>query len=135
MTFPNIWGRIGETIDRMADTVAYAASQNAGGSMTVEPDKVDEIARFFRDKAQILNDRSLDVQDMGALEQAGGDPVSKGSTNAYGKVVLSEGDGYFASYRELAKVLQDAADALEQGARQWRVDDDNAATSFGGGKS
>ncbi|GAB3678100.1 hypothetical protein [Saccharopolyspora tripterygii] len=135
MTFPNIWGKIGETVDRMADTVAYAASQNAGGAMTVDPDQVDEIAGFFREKAQILNDRAYDVQDMGTIEAAGGDPVSTGSANAYGQVVTSEGDGYFTSYRELATVLLDAAHALEQGARQWRVDDDNAATSFGGGKS
>lgn len=132
--FPNVWGQITETIDRMQDNIALANAQNAGGAMNVEPDKADEIAAFFRDKATMLLDRSQDVMDLANIEPVGGDPVSTGSAEVYAKVAQGQGNGYSENYLALAKVLNNAADALEENARQWRLDDQNSADSFGGGR-
>ena len=131
----SFFGSLYETVDRVVDTMALADAQNSVGSMTVDPDKVDEIAAFFREKSKMLYDRSMDVQELANVKTPGRDPVSLGSTKVFGTVGSGDGSGYVENYLKLAQVLEDAAAALEGNTRQWRVNDQDSADSFGGGKA
>lgn len=130
MTFPNVWGQIAETVDRIADKQAYAAMQAAGGSMRIQPDKVDEIARFFDDEADKLENREVDVTMLAEVQAPGTDPVSTNAATTYGKVGAGAPNAYMENYSKLAVVFRDAANALRQSAQQVRSDDDTAALSF-----
>lgn len=130
MTFPNVWGRIAETVDRMADNAAYAASQSAGGSMRIQPEKVDELARFFEDEALMMEKREAKIAMLADVPAPGTDPVSTSATTIYGQVGAGDKTAYMENYRQLATVFKDAATALRQSAQQVRTDDDTAALSF-----
>lgn len=129
--FPNVWGQIAETVDRMADNAAYAASQGAGGTMQIQPDKVDEIARFFRDEAAKLEDREADLMELANVQPPGTDPVSTEAAAKYGQVASGDPRAYMHNYAALTRVFKDAADALSNSARQVRTDDDTAAHGIG----
>ncbi|MEB3367538.1 PE domain-containing protein [Saccharopolyspora mangrovi] len=128
--FPNVWGQIGETVDRIADKTAYAASQAAGGSMRIQPEKVDELARFFDDEADRLENREADITFLAEVPAAGTDPVSTGAATTFGQVGAGAPNAYMENYSKLAVVFRDAANALRQSAQQVRTDDDTASLSF-----
>lgn len=130
MTFPNIWGQIGETITNIGEKAAYAQAQSAGGSMRIQPDKVDELARFFDDEALEMERREGKIAMLADVPPPGLDPVSTGSTEIYGKVGAGNPNAYAENYQELAKVFRNAALALRASAQQVRTDDDTASLSF-----
>lgn len=130
MTFPNFWGQITETVDRIADNVAYAAAQDAGGSMRIEPDKVDELARFFEEEAEKMEMREQDVALLADVPAPGVDPVSTGAVATYAKVAVGSPTAYMENYQQLATVFKDAANALRESSRQVRTDDDTSAHSI-----
>ncbi|TDC87337.1 PE domain-containing protein [Saccharopolyspora aridisoli] len=125
--FPNVWGQITETVDRIADKQAYAASQSAGGSMQIDPDKVDEIARFFADEADKMEAREVDMMELANVQAPGADPVSTDAAAKYGQVAAGDPRAYMHNYAALTKVFREAAEALSSSARQTRTDDDTAA--------
>ncbi len=128
--FPNIWGQITETVDRIADNAAYAAWQSAGGSMRIQPEKVDELARFFDDEALAMENRELEIAMLADVPAPGTDPVSTNATVVYGQVGAGDKTAYMENYRELAKVFRNSAIALRESAQQVRTDDDTASLSF-----
>lgn len=128
--FPNVWGQIAQTVGNMADKAAYAASQAAGGSMRIQPDKVDEIARFFDDEAEKMEAREVDLMRLGEVSAGGGDPVSTKAATVYGQIGAGGPTAYMENYAKLARVFRDAATALRQSAQQVRTDDDTASLSF-----
>lgn len=128
--FPNIWGQITETVDRMADNAAYAASQAAGGSMRIQPERVDELARFFEDEASAMEIREAKIGMLAEVSAPGTDPVSQNATVVYGQVGAGDKTAYMENYKELAKVFKNAAIALRESAQQVRTDDDTASLSF-----
>ncbi|MDI2027393.1 PE domain-containing protein [Saccharopolyspora sp. TS4A08] len=130
MTFPNIWGQIGETITNIGEKAAYAQAQAAGGSMRIQPDKVDELARFFDDEAEKLENREADITMLAEVPAPGSDPVSTGSATTFGQVGAGGPNAYMENYAKLAVVFRDAANALRQSAQQVRTDDDTASLSF-----
>jgi hypothetical protein len=131
----SFFGNLYEVVDRVVDKANLAKAQDSVGSMTVDPDKVDEIAAFFREKSKMLFDRAMDVQELANVKTPGRDPVSLGSTKVFGAVGSGDGSGYVENYLKLAQVLEDAAAALEGNTRQWRTNDQDSADSFGGGKA
>ncbi|MEV4729038.1 hypothetical protein [Saccharopolyspora sp. NPDC049426] len=131
MTFPNsFWGTIGETFDRMADKAALAASQSAGGSMRIEPDKVDELASFFEAEALAMERREQEVYELSQVPTAGKDPVSVRSASTYGQVADGDEQAYLNNYRKLASVFKDTAANLRASATQTRTNDQDSADSF-----
>lgn len=130
MTFPNVWGKIGETVDRMADNAALAGAQSAGGTMYIEPDKVDEVAAFFRHEAQAMRDRSGDIFDLGMIEPPGTDPVSTKAATALGQVAQGGPAAYMENYEKLAELFDNVAANLTGTAKQVRTTDDDSAASL-----
>lgn len=128
--FPNVFAQVGETISRIADTQAYAAAQAAGGSMRIQPEKVDELARFFEDEAKEMEARERQLGRLADVPSAGSDPVSTNATPIYGQVASGGPTAYAENYHKLATVFKDAATALRASAKQVRSDDDTASLSF-----
>ncbi|MEU5845466.1 hypothetical protein [Saccharopolyspora shandongensis] len=126
-------GAFASTTARAADKAAFARSQDAGGMMRVDPDKVDEVARFFEDEAQAMQDRVLDIQQLASVEPPGLDPVSSQAAPVYSQVAAGSGSGYMENYLGLAEVFAQTAANLRASAQQTRTDDQNAADSFRGG--
>lgn len=125
--FPNVWGQIAETVDRMADKAALAQAQSAGGAMRIEPDQVDEVARFFEDEARAMEARQREVNYLSRVKAPGKDPVSIQAANKYGQVGAGNDQAYADNYLKLAKVFKDTAANLRASAQQTRTDDQNSA--------
>ncbi|TDD85663.1 hypothetical protein E1202_20470 [Saccharopolyspora karakumensis] len=130
MTFPNIWSGLVETVDRMADKAALAQSQSAGGSMRIEPDKVDELASFFEAEALAMEAREADVFELATVPTAGKDPVSVSAASTYGQVAEGDEQAYLTNYRKLARVFKDTAANLRASATQTRTNDQDSADSL-----
>ena len=122
-----------ETLQRASAKAELAKTLQAGATMLVDPDKVDELARFFDDEAQKLFDRSGDVQELADIEPWGSDPVSTQAAPAYAQVGSGGGTGYMENYLKLAEVFRKTAKDLTDSAKQVRTNDQNAADGFGGG--
>jgi hypothetical protein len=110
-----------------------AHAMTAGTTMRVDPAEVDALAKFFEDEAQGLEDRAFDVQELGAVEPPGSDPVSTKAAPVYGQVGAGSDRAYFENYMMLARVFRDTAANLRASAQQTRTDEQNAESNFRGG--
>ncbi|SDJ95865.1 hypothetical protein SAMN04487820_103158 [Actinopolyspora mzabensis] len=119
--------RIKERASTKAE-LAQAISDNT--RMVVDPDEVDALAGFFEEKAQELEERSVDVQNLGMVPAPGTDPVSTGAASIHGEVASGDDRSYMPNYLKLAKVFNDTAASLRSSAEQTRTDDANAADNF-----
>lgn len=128
--FPNMWGKLTETMDRMADTAALASAQNAGGRMYIEPEKVDEVANFFIQEAATLRGRAQDVFDLSQIDPPGTDDVSTQSADKYGQVAAGGANSYRDAYNDLANYLESTGNELRASAKQTRTNDQDSADSL-----
>ncbi|WP_433869386.1 hypothetical protein [Saccharopolyspora sp. CA-218241] len=124
--------QVGRIVAGAARKAELASAINAGSAMRVEPDQVDELARFFESKATEMNDRSYDVQMLAYVSAPGTDPVSSQVVDAYGKVGAGDSNAYYENYIKLAEVFTNTAANLRASAAQVRTNDQDAADSFGG---
>lgn len=118
-----------ERADKKAE---LAQSMSAGTQMRVDPAEADNLAQFFEDEAQGLDDRSYDVQELSLVSAPGGDPVSSGVAQAYGQVAAGDARAYFDNYMKLAQVFRDTANSLRAFAKQTRTDDQDSADALKG---
>ncbi|MEV5542291.1 hypothetical protein AB0L13_36245 [Saccharopolyspora shandongensis] len=126
-------GALASTLARAADKATLAQSQSTDGSMRIDLDKVDELARFFDDEAQKMLDRADAVRDLSLVDPAGGDPVSTQTAPIYSQVASGGGSGYLENYLQLADLFAQTSATLRENTKQTRLDDQNSADSFGGG--
>lgn len=118
-----------ERADKKAE---LAQSMSSGTQMRVDPAEVEDLARFFDDEAQGLEDRLIDVQGLGQVEAPGTDPVSTGAASAYGKVGAGDDRAYTENYLKLIDVFKKTSESLRASAKQTRTDDQDAADAFKG---
>lgn len=128
--FPNIWGQISETVDRMADNAALAAAQGAGGKMYIEPERVDEAASFFLDESKSLRRRVREINYLAQVKAPGTDDVSTQLAKTYGQVAAGGAQSYKDAYEALADYLEDVGNKLHASARQTRTNDQDSADSL-----
>ncbi|MER7014144.1 hypothetical protein ABT324_22210 [Saccharopolyspora sp. NPDC000359] len=126
-------GAIAESFARAESKAALAQSQAAGGSMMIDPDQVDNLARFFREEAQNMLDRRDAVAELALVNPAGGDPVSTQVAPVYSQVAAGGGGGYLENYEKLAEFFFATAEKLTESAGLQRTNDQNSAESIGGG--
>lgn len=130
MTFPNMWGKLAGTIDRMADNAALAAAQGAGGKMYIEPEKVEEAADFFLQEAETLRGRQREISYLAQVKSPGTDDVSKQLAKKYGQVAAGGAESYKDAYTDLANYLESVGNQLRASVRQNRTNDQDAADSL-----
>ncbi|MEU6261611.1 hypothetical protein [Saccharopolyspora shandongensis] len=123
-------GALASTLARAADKAALAQLQQAGGSMAIDPDKIDEIARFFEDEAREMRARQADLYKLATIEPPGTDPVSTQAAEKYGQVGAGDERAYLDNYLQLADYFDGTAAKLRASTKQARTDDQNAADSF-----
>ncbi|MER7014147.1 hypothetical protein ABT324_22225 [Saccharopolyspora sp. NPDC000359] len=99
-------------------------------SMRVDPERAEDLVRFFEDKVREMHERFDRARKLGNVKPSSQDPVSVQAAESYGLVGRGDEFSYFANYRKLARVLQDTADTLRSNVRQTRDDDENAAEGF-----
>jgi hypothetical protein len=128
--FPNIWGQISETVDRMADNAALAAVQGAGGRMYIEPERVEEAAAFFLHEAEMLRSRGREINYLAQVDPPGSDDVSTQLADKYGQVASGGGQSYKDAYNALGDYLADVGNKLRASAQQTRTNDQDAADSL-----
>ena len=116
--------------DRANAKQQLAQAQSAGTSMRVDPEHVDDLAKFFDREAEALEQREFDVLLLNAVEPPGADPVSQGATNIFAQVAAGGGSGYYENYMKLAQVFRDTANSLRDSAKQSRTSDQDAADNF-----
>ncbi|GAA4618370.1 hypothetical protein [Saccharopolyspora hordei] len=132
---PGFTGFVGDAVNLMTramDNAALAQAQSAVGSMRVEPDKVDELGRFFDDEARALEKEAEKLQEVAFTSPPGSDPVSTQATMAYNQVAAGDDRSAYENLMKLAALFKKASLDLHDSARQNRLDDQNAADSFGG---
>ncbi|MGW3472398.1 hypothetical protein ACWDKQ_28905 [Saccharopolyspora sp. NPDC000995] len=125
-------GAFATTAARAADKAALAQSQAAHGSMRIDPDKVDELARFFNDEAKALEKQARKVQELAYLSPPGDDPVSVRATEKYGLVAAGDDRACYENLMTLAQFFGKTAEKLHNNASDTRTNDQNSAESFGG---
>ncbi len=126
-------GAFVSTVARAADKTALATSQSTYGSMQIDLDKVDEIARFFEDEARGLRERQADIYNLSTITAPGTDPVSVQATEKYGLVAAGDESAYLENYLKLAEMFDKTAENLRASIKQSRTDQENAADAFRGG--
>ncbi|NHD15561.1 MULTISPECIES: hypothetical protein [Actinopolyspora] len=122
--------RIGERANTKAE---LAQSLSSNTRMVVDPDEVDDLAKFFEDEADKLESRSLEVRELANVSPPGTDPVSTGAASKHGQVGAGDDQAYYENYVKLAQVFKSTAESLRSSAKQTRIDDENAADSFNRG--
>lgn len=125
-------GKMMNAVSRASDNAALAAAQQADGTMRVDPDQVDKLAKFFRDEAEALRVRRRDITELGTVDPPGTDPVSTQASEKYGQVASGNPQAYLDNYLKLADAFDDTAQNLESSVQQWRTNDDDAAAGMGG---
>lgn len=109
-----------------------AGAQSAGTSLRVDPEHVEDLARFFEEEAQALVDRESQMVALTNIASPGTDPVSQGVARVYGQIAAGDDQAYYENYRKLATVLRDTARSLRDSAKQTRTSDQDAADQFKG---
>ena len=131
---PTTQGQDAQAINAVQDRAnakqQLAQAQSAGTSMRVDPEHVDDLAKFFDREAEALEQREFDVLLLNAVEPPGADPVSQGATNIFAQVAAGGGSGYYENYMKLAQVFRDTANSLRDSAKQSRTSDQDAADNF-----
>ncbi|MEV0054189.1 hypothetical protein AB0H34_27245 [Saccharopolyspora shandongensis] len=126
-------GNVMNVVSRATDNAAFAAAQQANGTMRIDLDQLDKIVTFFEDEARELRERRADIADLSVVEPPGGDPVSAQVAEKYALVASGNAQAYLDNYLQLAVVLEETAENLKASVRQTRTDQQNAAEAFGGG--
>ncbi|ASU77148.1 hypothetical protein CDG81_01120 [Actinopolyspora erythraea] len=116
--------------ERANDKAQLAEARGEDTRMVVDPEEVDALASFFEGKAEELQDRVDDIQQLGSVPAPGTDPVSAGAAEQHGRVGAGDERAYLENYLELVKVFQDTAASLRSSATQTRTDDAEAADSL-----
>ncbi|WP_017974714.1 hypothetical protein [Actinopolyspora halophila] len=119
--------------DRANTKAELAQSLSSNTRMVVDPEEVDDLAKFFEEKAEELLDRRTDLQELANVPPPGTDPVSTGAASLHGQVASGDDQSYMPNYLKLAQVFNDTAASLRSNAKQTRTDDENAADSFNRG--
>ncbi|WP_438388253.1 hypothetical protein [Actinopolyspora saharensis] len=122
--------RIGERANTKAE---LAQSLSSNTRMVVDPDEVDDLAKFFEEKAEELEDKSMTYHDLALIPAPGTDPTSEGSAKIHGQVASGDEQAFLPNHMKLAQVFKDTAESLRSSAKQTRTDDENAADSFNRG--
>lgn len=116
--------------ERAGKKAELAQAMSASSQMRVDPAEVDNLAKFFEDEAQGLEDRGFDLEKIYSISAPGNDPVSTQAAQVYGQVGAGDDRAYFENYMKLAQVFRQTADSLRASAKQTRSDDQDAAESL-----
>ncbi|NYH80551.1 hypothetical protein FHR84_003917 [Actinopolyspora biskrensis] len=119
--------------DRANTKAELAQSLSSNTRMVVDPEEVDDLAKFFEEKAEEIESKALSYQDLALVPPPGTDPTSNGAAKIHGQVASGEEQSFFPNYMKLAQVFKDTAESLRSSAKQTRTDDENAADSFNRG--
>jgi len=118
--------------DRANAKQQLAQAQSAGTSMRVDPEHVDDLAKFFEDEAQALVDRESQMVALSSITSPGTDPVSQAASQVYAQVAAGDDQAYYENYIKLANVFRDTARSLRDSAKQTRTSDQESADQFKG---